>query len=215
MSNLNHRGVHMGRLVNLLEEASLSLTYSAEGIAVLDASEQATPTKYIYILLTDTKTLVSKVSRLVTGDPYNHVSLMLSDSFDDGIYTFSLSNGFNGIKGGFMVESRKALKGSRYSMYRLAVTQAVHDKITGKVTDYVKAVDKTSYNHLGLFNAIFKRDLFKTEDGQTSICSEFVVEVLKFSGVELFAKRLASTVRPYELIKSKLLKFHKRGVIKG
>lgn len=205
----------MGRLVNLLEEAELTLTYSAEGIALLDASEEEVPTKVIYILLTDTKTFVSKVSRMVTGDPYNHVSLMLSDDFDDGIYTFSLSNGLNGIKGGFMVEDRANLKGSHYSMYGLAVTNSVYDKIKAKVTDYVKAVDKTSYNHLGLFNAIFKKNIFKSEDGQTSICSEFVVEVLKFSGVELFAKRLSSTVRPYELIKSKLLKFHKRGVIKG
>jgi hypothetical protein len=205
----------MGRLVNLLEEAELTLTYSAEGIALLDASKEEVPTKDIYILLTDTKTLVSKVSRMVTGDPYNHVSLMLSEDFDEGIYTFSLSNGLNGIFGGFMVEDRKNLKGSHYSMYRVAVTNSVYDKIKLKVTDYINAVDKTSYNHLGLFNAIFKKGIFKSEDGQTSICSEFVVEVLKFAGVELFAKRLASTVRPYELVKSKLLKFHKRGVIKG
>lgn len=205
----------MGRLENLLEEATLTLTYSAEGIALLDASEDEVPTKDIYILLTDTKTLVSKVSRMVTGDPYNHVSLMLTDDFDDGIYTFSLSNGHNGIRGGFMVEDRKNLKGSHYSMYRLAVTYSVYDKIKSKVTDYVKAVDKTSYNHLGLFNAIFKKNIFKSEDGQASICSEFVVEVLNFAGVELFAKRLASTVRPYEMVKSKLLKFYRRGVIKG
>lgn len=206
----------MGRLINLLEEAELSLTYSAEGIASLeDGTNEAVATKSIYVLLTDTKTLVSKVSRMVTGDPYNHVSLMLTDDFDDGIYTFSLSNGLNGIKGGFMVESRSALKGSRYSMYRLPVTSESYDRIKGKVTDYVKGVDKTSYNHLGLFNAIFNKNIFKTEDGQSSICSEFVVEVLKFSGVELFSKRLASTVRPYDIIKSKLMKFHKRGVIKG
>lgn len=206
----------MGRLVELLDEVDLSLTYSAEGVALLD--ESTTPaggTKDIYILLTDTKTWVSKVSRVITGDPYNHVSLMLSDSFDDGIYTFSLSNGFNGIRGGFQVEDRKNLKGSHYSMYRLTVSMAAYEKIRERVTSYVKAVDKTSYNHLGLFNAIFKRDLFKTEDGQTSICSEFVLEVLKFSGVELFNKRLSSTVRPYELIRSKFLKFYKRGVIKG
>lgn len=206
----------MGRLINLLEEAELSLTYSAEGIALLDdSSNEAVPTKDIFILLTDTKTIVSKLSRLVTGDPYNHVSLMLSDSFNDGIYTFSLSNGLNGIRGGFLVEDRKVLKGSRYSMYRLPVNTATYDKIKDRVTNYVKAVDKTSYNHLGLFNAIFKKNIFKTEDGQASICSEFVLEVLKFSGVELFAKRLASSVRPYEIIKSKLLRFHKRGVIKG
>ncbi|MCO6704897.1 hypothetical protein [Streptomyces sp. CHB9.2] len=204
----------MNRLQQLVEEGELSYTYSPEGIDLLDAAGVEVPTKEIFVLLTDTKTLVSKVSRMVTGDPYNHVSLMLSDNFDDGIYTFSLGNGINGIKGGFMVEDRANLKGSRYSMYRMAVTQAVYDKIKARVTDYVNGVEKTSYNHLGLFNAIFKKNIFKSEDDQTSICSEFVVEVLKFSGVELFAKRFSSSVRPYELIKSKLLKFHKRGVIK-
>ena len=205
----------MNRLHQLVEEGELSYTYSPEGIDLLDAAGAEVPTKDIYILLTDTKTLVSKVSRMVTGDPYNHVSLMLTDNFDDGIYTFSLGNGINGIKGGFMVEGRANLKGSRYSMYRLGVTQGVYDKIKARVTDYVNGVEKTSYNHLGLFNAIFKKNIFKSEDDQTSICSEFVVEVLKFSGVELFTKRFSSSVRPYEMIKSKLLKFHKRGVIKG
>jgi hypothetical protein len=204
----------MNRLQQLVEEGELHLTYSAEGIDLLDAAGAEVPTKEIYVLLTDTKTFVSKVSRMVTGDPYNHVSLMLSDNFDDGIYTFSLGNGINGIKGGFMVEDRANLKGSRFSMYRMAVTQAVYDKIKTRITDYVNGVEKTSYNHLGLFNAIFKKNIFKSEDEQTSICSEFVVEVLKFSGVELFAKRFSSSVRPYELIRSKLLKFHKRGVIK-
>ncbi|MNU92862.1 hypothetical protein D3C71_827900 [compost metagenome] len=204
----------MNRLQELVEVGDLLLTYSPEGLEIMEEAEAEVPSKTIYVLLTDTKTLVSKVSRMVTGDPYNHVSLMLSDNFDDGIYTFSLGNGVNGIKGGFMVEDRANLKGSHYSMYKMAVTSEAYDKIKTRITDYVKGIEKTSYNHLGLFNAIFKKNIFKTEDGQTSICSEFVVEVLKFSGVELFAKRFASSVRPYELIKSKLLKFHRRGVIK-
>lgn len=205
----------MSRLSALLDEGLAAYTYSPEGIALLDASEETeVATKCIYVLLTDTKTLVSKVSRVITGDPYNHVSLMLTDNFDDGIYTFSLGNGVNGIKGGFMVEDRANLKGSRYSMYKMAVTTEVYDKIKTRISDYVKGIERTSYNHLGLFNAIFKKNIFKTEDGQSSICSEFVVEVLKFSGVDLFTKRFSSSVRPYELIKSKLLKFHKRGTIK-
>lgn len=204
----------MNRLHELVQEGELSYTYSPEGIDLLDAAGAEAPSKEIFVLLTDTKTLVSKVSRMVTGDPYNHVSLMLDDSFDSGIYTFSLGNGINGIKGGFLVEDRANLKGSHYSMYKMAVTQDVYEKIRVRINDYVNGVTKTSYNHLGLFNAIFQKNIFKSEDAQTSICSEFVVEVLKFAGVELFTKRFSSSVRPYDLIKSKLLKFHKRGVIK-
>lgn len=204
----------MNRLHELVQEGELSYTYSPEGIDLLDAAGAEAPSKEIFVLLTDTKTLVSKVSRMVTGDPYNHVSLMLDDSFDSGIYTFSLGNGINGIKGGFLVEDRANLKGSHYSMYKMAVTLDVYEKIRVRINDYINGVQKTSYNHLGLFNAIFQKNIFKSEDAQTSICSEFVVEVLKFAGVELFTKRFSSSVRPYDLIKSKLLKFHKRGVIK-
>jgi len=205
----------MNRLAELMAVGELTATYSAEGLALLESSEpEGLPERALFILLTDTKTFVSKVSRFVTGDPYNHISLMLSDDFDEGIYTFSLSNGLNGLRGGFMVEDRKNLQGSHYSMYRMVVTRDVYAKVQERVQSYVKSPDKTSYNHLGLFNAIFKKNIFANEDGQSSICSEFVAEVLNFSGIELFKERSRSSIRPYEFIKSKLLKFYKRGKIK-
>lgn len=205
----------MARIKELVQETIMQATYSLEGLQLLGLESASTPAEHeVFVLLTDTKTLVSKISKWVTAQPYNHVSLMLTPDFDDGIYTFSLGNGVNGLRGGFMVEDRENLKGSHYSLYRMAVSAEVHEKIRTRVEDYVKGIQSTSYNHLGLFNAIFQKNIFASDDGQASICSEFVVEVLNFSGVELFAKRASSTIRPYDLIKSKLLKFYKRGVIR-
>lgn len=189
-----------------------SLVYSAEAIELIDiAKKNNVPS--IYILLTDTKTQFSKISRLITGDPYNHVSLMLTDSFDDPIYTYALDNGISSIKGGFMVEDRNDLYGSLYSLYELKVTPATYKQIKERVEYLAANPDQTRYNHLGLFNAVFRKNLFATDSGRASICSEFVVEVLRFGGVELIKGKSASTIRPYDLVKSKLLKFVRRGKI--
>lgn len=195
-----------------LFDPNLSLVYSTEGIELVDAAKRRDAPS-IYILLTDTKTQFSKVSKLITGDPYNHVSLMLTDSFDDPIYTYALNNGISSLKGGFMVEDRANLYGSFYSLYELKVTEAAYRQIKERVEYLAANPNQTRYNHLGLFNAIFRKNIFSSEDGQISICSEFVVEVLRFGGIELLKGRLGSTIRPYDLVRSKLLKFVRRGKI--
>jgi hypothetical protein len=195
-----------------LFDPNLSLVYSAEGIELVDAAKRRDAPS-IYILLTDTKTQFSKVSKLITGDPYNHVSLMLTDSFDDPIYTYALNNGISSLKGGFMVEDRSNLYGSFYSLYELKVTDAAYRQIKERVEYLAANPNQTRYNHLGLFNAIFRKNIFSSEDGKISICSEFVVEVLRFGGIELLKGKLGSTIRPYDLVRSKLLKFVRRGKI--
>jgi hypothetical protein len=202
----------MTRLSDLLE-VSENLVYSPEGISIMEAANVSTSPS-IYILLTDTKTQFSKISKLITGDPYNHVSLMLTDDFKDPIYTYSISNGFNAVKGGFMVEDIDNLYGSLYSLYKLNVTEAAFKLIEQKVVGLAENPSNTSYNHLGVFNAIFRKNIFNNPDGQTQICSEFVVEVLDFAGINLFQGKASSTIRPYDLIRSKLLKFVRRGKIK-
>lgn len=199
------------KLAKHWEDTLLGLTYTQEALDLMGDVENHE--LKVYVLLTDTKTRFSKISRFITGDPYNHVSLMLVDDFDSGIYTFSLSSN-NGLKGGFVVEGREMLKGSNYSLYSLGVSKTAYETIKQKVEGYVANAEKTTYNHLGLFNALFKKDFFNNTDAEASICSEFVVEVLKFSGITLFKDKSSTTIRPYELVKSKLLKFVRRGVIK-
>lgn len=171
----------------------------------------AEESKTVYILLTDTKTTFSKVAAMITGDPYNHVSMMLDYDFDN-VYTFSIKNGLN-RSGGFMKEDRKDLNGSRYSLYKLNVTDEVYSKIQKRVDDYLRNVTTTSYNHFGIINAILKKGIF-SEEQNIMICSQFVATVLQESGIVLFKNRPLSTLRPYEFVKSKLLKFVERGTIK-
>lgn len=178
----------------------------------MDLNDNKDTVRSIYIVLTDTKTNFSKISRFITRDPYNHVSLSFTEDFSK-LYTYALVN-VNGARGGLKIEDRDVLKGANYSLYRLDVTESIYQKLEDHLGDLEVNIDKTRYNHLGLINAIFKRNVFGSEDESKMVCSQFVVEVLRVAGVELFSKRHPSTIRPYEFVKSNLLKHVRRGVVR-
>ena len=198
MSSL-YQGVTRETVLPELTEAALSL----------EANMSNDDQKRLYVLLTDTGTRFSRISKLVTGDPYNHVSVSFDDTLET-IYTYALRNA-NGFKGGLKKENLEVLKGSRYSLYELPVTTDIYGQVVSKVKEMEEDLVGTGYNHLALINAIFKKEIFESEMGAKMICSQFVVEILKQSGVELFKNRASSTVRPYDFVRSKLLRFVRRG----
>lgn len=167
--------------------------------------------KSIYILLTDTNTTFSNFSKMITGQPYNHISVMLEPNFDE-IYTYALTN-VNGISGGFKKENRGVLDGASYSLYKIDVTDESHENIKGLVFSKMESAESTSYNHLGLFNTIFDMDIFESPK-ESMICSEFAVEVLRSSGLEIFKEKSSSRIKPYDIVKSRMLQFVQRGKIK-
>lgn len=202
----------MTRLHEHFKEMLPSSNLTEIGLALESLAEGHGHSYPIYVLLTDTKTGFSKISRLVTGDPYNHVSLTFDEEFSE-IYTYALVNN-NGLKGGLKLEDREVLRGSRYSLYRIDATKEAYEIVREKVREIERTPQLTRYNHLGLINAIFKKDIFKSEDTMKMICSEFVLSILNAAGIQLFKKKKYSSLRPYDFVKSKLLKFVRRGVIK-
>lgn len=184
-------------------------TLSDVGVALESVTRDNTETHKVFILLTDTNTRFAKVSKLITKDPYNHVSIAF-DADLENIYTYALRN-VNGLKGGLKKETLDVLKGSRYSLYEMPVTEEVYDKVVNKVLEMEKDIVGTGYNHLSLINAVFRKEIFNSEIGSRMICSQFIVEVLKEVGVELFADKASSTIRPYDFVRSKLLRFVRRG----
>ena len=59
--------------------------------------------KVVYILLTNTESILSSSIRLFTNDPYNHVSLVLNEEFTE-IYSFGRLKKDNPVIGGFVNE---------------------------------------------------------------------------------------------------------------
>ena len=167
----------------------------------------------IYIVLTDTKTRFSKISKWITKDPYNHVSLSLTESLDE-LYTYTLVTKDNGIRGGIMVERKEDLIGANYSLYNMYVNEDTWLKLKETLDEMSSNPPGTKYNHLSLINAILGKPVFKNDAINAYICSQFVVEVLRRVGISIFDGRDSSTVKPYDLIKFKSLKHVRRGKIK-
>lgn len=165
----------------------------------------------LFILLTDTGTVFSKVAKVVTKQPYNHVSLAFDESLET-LWTYCITNR-NGLQGGLETETLKDLSGSRFSLYAITVTEEIYQSVKDKVETMAKDIPGTGYNHLGLLNAIFQREIFNNESTSRLFCSQFVVEILKTSGVELFKKK-SSLIRPYDFAKSKLMRFVRRGTLR-
>ncbi len=191
------------------EYISLEAIYSAETLAMLDAKTNPKKKKALYILLTDTNTRFSKIAKFITGDPYNHVSIMLEPNFD-GIYAYSLSNSKNGIFGGITKEDVEEMDGVKFSLYKVSVSDKMHVTVSEKLIELASNEEKTRYNHLGLINAIFNMDIFNTNK-ESMICSEFVTEILRASGIKMYSKKVASRVKPYDLVRSKMLQFVQKG----
>ena len=189
-------------------QASFEDKKTEEGIA-LEAARKSKDSKTAYIVLTDTKTRFSKISRWVTGDPYNHVSISFESDYEP-MYTYALVNK-GGLKGGFKKETTKILKGAHYLVYSIELTQKQFTQVRARVVELEANLGDTRYNHLGLFNAVFRKNIFQSRHKAGQVCSEFVATLLENVGIEILDGRDASIIRPYEFIQTKLLDFVEEG----
>ena len=63
--------------------------------------------KNIYLVLSQTRSILSRIISRATGDRYAHVSLSLSDDLDE-MYSFGRVYAFTPIIGGFVREKRRS-----------------------------------------------------------------------------------------------------------
>ncbi|MBY7142127.1 hypothetical protein KFZ56_03280 [Virgibacillus sp. NKC19-3] len=152
--------------------------------------------KKVYILLTDTGTLFTKMIKLYTRKPYNHASIAIDPNFSE-VYSFGRKNPKNPFIGGFVKEDTQAglLEQARCVIYGCTVSETQIQK----ANDYLQKIEKQKHNYrynlLGLFAIAFKK---QSKRENAFFCSQFVATVLKESGIIDFEKDL-SLVTPQDL----------------
>ncbi|UJL46775.1 hypothetical protein KFZ58_02130 [Virgibacillus sp. NKC19-16] len=150
----------------------------------------------VYILLTDTGTLFTKMIKLYTRKLYNHASISIDPNFSE-VYSFGRKRPKNPFIGGFVKEDIQAglLEQARCAIYSCTVSETQIQK----AHDYLQKIDEQKhnyrYNFLGLFAIAFKKQLKRKN---AFFCSQFVATVLKESGIIDFEKAL-SLVTPHDL----------------
>ena len=150
----------------------------------------------IYIVISQTGTILSRILKFITRKDYNHASISLREDLHM-MYSFGRINAYNPISGGFVRESTRFGSFKRFYntsavVLRAVVTQEEYAKIESLISHIADHPTDYKYNYAGLFLAGL-HICFRKE--RCYYCSEFVREVLaqaNVSGVE----RLKPIVHP-------------------
>lgn len=115
----------------------------------------------IYLVLTQTGSVLSSAIKIATGKKYNHVSLSFDDSLHE-MYSFGRKYPYNPFIGVFVVESINKgtylrFKNTSCMVIEIPISDEKFDRLYSNVMDMVYNKDKYKYNVKGLFwlNLIF------------------------------------------------------------
>lgn len=139
--------------------------------------------RMIYIILTETRTLLSRAIGLYTQEPMNHASIAFDESLFE-MYSFGRLQLHNPLSGGFLREQAEAglFERARCRIYRIAVSTHQYLKMKNKVRYMHANRNRYKYNFIGLFGVMLHKEV-KRE--RAYFCSQFVATVLQRGGLEV------------------------------
>ena len=170
--------------------------------------------KPIYIVLTDTGTLLSRAIGWYTGKELNHASLSFDADLDE-VYSFGRKEPNNPFIGGFVRENLASdwflnnPRGVNCAIFRCDVTELAYRRIRQYIASIEATQDRYTYNLIGLFGVAAN---VRIEREHAFFCSQFVSTALAEGGISLAAKPACLTT-PQDLISSDQLRLVYQGTL--
>ena len=180
--------------------------------------------KQIYIIITHTPSVVSKIIRRFTHTPYNHVSVSL-DAELEKMFSFGRWYKYFPWIGGFVRESPHFGTLGRFQdteaiVLRMNIDEEVYDGISKRLEDMLVHKYTYKYDSLGLILAIFG----KTRKRENHYyCTAFLRDLLKEFGIEddVLCKDIVQPLdfmelsNTSEIYRGKLKEFAEQGELTG
>lgn len=143
----------------------------------------------IYILLTHTGSLLSKLIKRYTKEPYSHVSIAFDTDLSQ-VYSFGRKNPKNPLIAGFVIEDIRCgtysiFSDTTYSLYSLEVDGLQYEKLKTIMAEFEKIKQRSSYNLVGLLGVYLGYPINRT---YAYFCSQFVAFAFEQSGISIFEK---------------------------
>lgn len=140
--------------------------------------------KTIYLVVSQTGSIVSWLLKMVTGAKYNHISVSMEETLSP-MYSFARKHTYNPFWGGFVKEypdrgAFKRFKNTEINVLEVSVTEEQYGQIKAHLERMYENKDKYHYNYRGLFWAYFRKSYRKKHH---YYCSEFVRKLLETYGV--------------------------------
>ena len=141
--------------------------------------------KKIYIILTYTGTILSKIIKGYTRAEYCHVSLALDENLEE-MYSFGRIHPYNPFIGGFVHEginigTFKRFKNTKALIYSLEIDEIKYEKIKSLIKKIEYKKDLYRFNTIGLFASGFN---IRVKRKYYFYCAEFVKYLLDESDID-------------------------------
>lgn len=155
--------------------------------------------KSIYILLTKSTTICSKIVYMATRSEFTHAAISLDSSFNE-LYTFGRKYRRLMLPAGFAIESvyNGVLGDSddmKCAVYELKISEKVYNNLVRILNYFERNRSRYRYSIVGLpmcqFNKVYEREDY-------FFCSQFVYHALSESGA-IARNSEPSLVRPMDL----------------
>jgi len=150
--------------------------------------------KNIYLILTYTGTIPSRIIKSFTKDEFSHVSIALDVELNE-MYSFARLRKYNFFIAGFLHEkinegTFKRFKNTKAKVYRFEVSDEQFDNIKNTINNVLKDKEKYKFNILGLcavsIHKRIKREYY-------FYCAEFVKYVMEKAFIDT---KLPEIVKP-------------------
>src|SRR5690606_25045122 len=157
--------------------------------------------KEIYILLTNTGTLLARSIQYCTGERFCHVSIAFDQELKE-VYSFGRKDQDNPWIGGFVREDVRGpiFQNSPCRIYKLKVEEEAYQHIRKQIEYFMNEQDKYRYNFLGIFAVWFG---IHWQRENYYFCSQFVNYILQNANVQLI-KKLPALTTPADFMEARL-----------
>ncbi len=160
--------------------------------------------KQIYLILTHTGTIPSKIIRRYTKAPFSHVSIALDKELNE-MYSFGRLNPYNFIIAGFVHEginfgTFKRFKETETNIYSLDIKDGQYEKIKQIIYNMKNSNIRYKFNNIGLIAVAFHK---RVQRKNHFYCAEFLKYLFEEAKIE---NNLPDIVRPEDFMNIKGLK---------
>ena len=170
---------------------------------------------YIYVIVTQTGTVLSRILKLFTHARYNHASVS-DDETLESMYSFGRLNPYNPFHGGFVREGKsvgtfKRFRNTEAVVIAIPVSKELCEDFRRDVSEMYGHRQDYAYNYRGLFLAAFG---VAAKTPNAFYCSEFVRYILERHEV-ISEGTFSGIVRPTDFLQIEGSKIIYRGKLRN
>ena len=154
--------------------------------------------KTIYIVLTDTGTVLSKMIGMYTRKDFNHASISFDEQLTE-VYSFGRKYQSNPFIAGFVKENfaEGIFREAKCSIFSWKVTDGEFERIRSKIRQIEYNKKQYRFNFIGLFGVAVNKGIDRE---RAFFCSQFVATVLNEGDLPIFTVS-PSLVQPHHFSK--------------